>query len=60
MITLQPQILLGSLQRPRLFFFCLSTTIPAKINAIENATIEDASITKARWQLVTLIPMPQF
>ena len=60
MICLQPQMWLGSLQRPRLFFFCLSATIPAKINAIENATIELASITKARWQLVTLILMPLF
>ena len=56
MITLQPQILLESLQRPRLFFFCLSATMPANTNAIENATIELANIVKAKWQLVTPDP----
>ena len=56
MICPQPQILLGSLQRPRLFFFSLSATIPANTNAIENATIELANIVKAKWQLVTPDP----
>ncbi len=56
MITLQPQILLESLQRPRVFFFFLSPTIPANTNAIENATIELDSIVNANSQFVTPDP----